>query len=404
MLAVFGWLVGILGVIVLLVPVALLPLTTAVPAWLWMSLLLADLALIILLLRRRKPGKAWSYGGMALVVGLAVVASQLFADTPAIRDVAGQPVANGIATLEKVNLNGTEQWITIRGRDLTNPVLLNLGMGGPGGGGFATRTLFEPLEEHFTVVSWDEPGTGKSINAVPPEQLTRQRFIDDGRALTELLRERFGQEKVFLYGVSWSSILGIWLVQDSPEYYEAFIGSGQMVNTTANDQAGYQLALDYSERRGDQATVNRLRANGPPPYTGSGLVFRYVDYLDVLNDYMGATRYATVVPIVPFLAPEYGFVDKVNHTRGLIDSFNVVYPQLADLDFRTQASRLDVPVYFFVGRDDVNAMASLVEDYYKTLSAPGKKLVWLKGGHGLSGETLGQFVDVMVTEVRPLAG
>ncbi len=402
-LALLGWLFGIVAVIVLLLPALLLPITTAVPAWLWITLLLADLALVVLLVRRRKLSRAWGFGGMALVVAVAVVASQFFAATPAIRDTAGRPVPNSIATLEKVNLNGSEQWITIRGRDRSNPVLLNLGMGGPGGGGFATRTLFEPLEEHFTVVSWDEPGTGKSINAVPTEQLTRQRFIDDGRALTELLRERFGKDKIFLYGVSWSSILGIWLVQDSPEYYHAFISSGQMINTTANDQAGFQLALDYSAQRGDLATLDRLRANGPPPYSGQGLVFRYVDFLDVLNDYMGSARYSVVVPIVPFVAPEYGFVDKVNHTRGLVDSFNVVYPQLADLDFRTQALRLEVPVYFFVGRDDVNAMASLVEDYEANLTAPSKKLIWLQGGHGLTGATRGQFVDVMVNEVRPLA-
>jgi pimeloyl-ACP methyl ester carboxylesterase len=176
-----------------------------------------------------------------------------------------------------------------------------------------------------------------------------------------------------------------------------------MVNTTANDKAGYQLALDDSAQRGDEATVVRLRANGPPPYTGQGLVYRYVDFLDVLNDYLGAARYSVVVPIVPFLAPEYWFMNKVNHTRGLIDSFNVVYPQLADLDFRTQANQLEVPVYFLVGRDDVNAMASLVEDYHANLSAP-QKLIWLQGGHGLTGAARGQFVDVMVGEVRPLAG
>lgn len=404
MLAGLGRLVGVVGVIVLLVPVLLMPLTTAVPAWLWLTLLVVDLALVVLFVRGRRHGRTAGFAGLTLVVALAVVASQFFAATPPILDAAGRPLPNSIASLEKVNLNGSEQWITIRGRDVSNPILLNLGMGGPGGGGFATRTLFEPLEEHFTVVSWDEPGTGKSIDAVPIEQLTRQRFIDDGRALTELLRERFGKEKIFLYGVSWTSILGIWLVQDSPEYYQAFVGSGQMVNTTANDLAGYRLALDYSEQRGDRATLARLRSNGPPPYSGQGLVFRYLDYLDVLNDYMGSPRFATIVPIVPFLAPEYGYVDKVNHTRGLIDSFNVVYPQLADLDFRTQAGRLDVPVYFFVGREDVNAMASLVEDYYSELSAPSKELVWLQGGHGLGGANLEQFVAVMVDEVRPLAG
>jgi len=144
-------------------------------------------------------------------------------------------------------------------------VLLNLGMGGPGGGGFATRSQFEPLEQHFTVVSWDEPGTGKSIGAVPLDQLTKERFVQDGRALTELLRQRFGQQRIYLYGVSWSRILGIWLIQQYPQLYYAFVSSGQMVNTTENDQLGYRLALDYSRQRGDQRTVAKLHVNGPPP-------------------------------------------------------------------------------------------------------------------------------------------
>jgi pimeloyl-ACP methyl ester carboxylesterase len=246
------------------------------------------------------------------------------------------------------------------------------GMGGPGGGGFATRTLFDPLEEHFTVVSWDEPGTGKSYGAVGVDELTRERFVVDAVALTDLLRERFGQERIFLYGVSWTSILGIWLVDEHPELYHALVTSGQMVNTTENDELGYALALEHVRALGDTATVATLEANGPPPYTGTDVVFRYLAYLDVLNDIMGAPRYAVVVPIVPFLAPEYGLVDKVNHTRGLIDSFNAFYPKLADLDLAAQVPRVEVPVWFFVGRADVNAMASLVEDYHAGLDAPRK--------------------------------
>ena len=54
----------------------------------------------------------------------------------------------------------------------------------------------------------------------------------------------------------------------------------------------------------------------------------------------------------PINEPEYGLVDKVNWLRGLMDVFNVVYPQLEDLDFTTQAAELEVPVYFLVGRYD----------------------------------------------------
>ncbi len=400
-LSILGRSLAFLMGFLLCLPVILLPLSTAVPAWIWIPLALISAALIILQFRLTPAwrGIAVSLTGLILVSLLAVIFSQTFAATPAILDADGKPIPGSIATLEKVTLNGTEQWITIRGRDITKPILLHLGMGGPGGGGFSTRTLFEPLEEHFVVVSWDEPGTGKSYNAVPISGLTPQRFVEDAHALTLYLQERFHQDKIYVYGVSWTSILGIWLVQQYPESYYAYVGNGQMVNTTENDIMGYELALQYSLERGDTKTVEALRHNGPPPYGGEDLLSNYVLYLDILNEIMQSPHYTLVVPIIPFLAPEYGLVDKINHTRGLVASFEVVYPQLSNLDFRTQAARLEVPVYIFAGRDDVNAMSSLVQEYYNLLEAPHKELVWLNGGHGLGSANLGQFVDVMLNNV-----
>ncbi len=61
--------------------------------------------------------------------------------------------------------------------------------------------------------------------------------------------------------------------------------------------------------------------------------------------------------------------------------------------------KLDVPVYIFAGKNDVNAMSSLVEQYFKVLEAPHKDLIWLEGGHGLGDENIGQFVDVMTNKV-----
>jgi surfactin synthase thioesterase subunit len=83
-----------------------------------------------------------------------------------------------------------------------------------------------------------------------------------------------------------------------------------------------------------------------------------------------------------------------------MQSFEVVYPQLADLDLTIQAPKLDVPVYLFAGKDDVNAMSSIVEDYYNVLEAPHKKLTWLDGGHGLDDRNISQFVDVMLNKVK----
>jgi pimeloyl-ACP methyl ester carboxylesterase len=402
-LNVLGRILVVILTVLLSMPVLLLGPTTAVPASLWILCLLAATALIVLQFRMRpaRRGIIASIAGTVLLSLIAIMLSQAFAATPAIKGTDGKPLPGAIASLEKVNLNGSEQWISIRGQDATKPILLHLGMGGPGGGGFATRSLFEPLEKDFVVVSWDEPGTGKSYRAVPIASLTPDRFVEDAHALTIYLRERFHQDKIYVYGVSWTSILGVWLVQRYPDLYYAYIGNGQMVNTTENDVMGYEFAIQYLTGRGDTVQAEKLRSNGPPPYTGPGMLDKYVAFLDVLNEYMGSLRYTVVIPIVPFLAPEYGYVDKINHTRGLVESFQAVYPQLKDLDLVLQAPKLDVPVYFFAGRNDVNAMSSLVRRYYDVLEAPHKRLIWLDGGHGLDNRNLGQFADVMVHQVLP---
>jgi pimeloyl-ACP methyl ester carboxylesterase len=301
--------------------------------------------------------------------------------------------------MEQVTLGGSQQWITMRGKHAHDPVLLYLN-GGPGAGSFPwTALALGPLENHFVVVNWDQPNTGKSYGAVPLVQLTPQRYVSDAQALTQMLRTRFHQDKIYVLGDSWGSMLGIMLVQQHPELFYAYIGSGQMVNTTENDVMGYQLALTYAAKRGDTATVNTLRRNGPPPYVGDGMIWKYVAFFNVLNSYMGEPDYRLSVLLVPWFAPEYGLLDKVNYERGLIETYTVLYPQLKNLDFTRSAAKLDVPVYFFEGRKDVNAMTSLVEHYYSVLQAPHKELIWSNSGHGISGADATQLVDVMVNHV-----
>jgi pimeloyl-ACP methyl ester carboxylesterase len=188
-------------------------------------------------------------------------------------------------------------------------------------------------------------------------------------------------------------------VQQHPELFYAYVGSGQMVNTTENDIMGYQFALTYAAQHGDTATVDTLRRNGPPPYVGDGMIWKYVAYFNVLNSYMGEIDYRLSVLLVPWFAPEYGILDKVNYERGVIETYTALYPQLKNLDFTVQANKLEVPVYFFEGRKDVNAMTSLVEHYYSVLQAPHKELIWSNSGHGINGADATQLVDVMVNHV-----
>ena len=378
-----------------------LPLATSVPVYLWLLLVLLDGILIVGLLRPKKTDhvRPLVFSGLIIVAVIAIVASQLYATTPSI---AGE---KSIAVLEKVQLGGSEQWITIRGKDINKPVLLYLGIGGPGAGGFpATAMNLKPLEDHFVVVNWDQPGTGKSYGSVPISTLTVSQYVADAHELTQLIKDRFHRDKIYVLGLSWGTILGTKLVQQYPGDYYAYVGTGQMVNTTENDQLGYRLALKIVKENGDQILFNKLKEYGEPPYNGEGMALKYAVYNNVLFDYMGSANLQTVLLLAPQFAREYGLVDKINFGRGLIESFAVVYPQLKGLDFTIQAAHLDVPMYFLVGRKDVNAMAALVEEYYNTLQAPYKEIIWLESGHGAdAADTLDAMVNHVLVNSPPKA-
>lgn len=389
---------------ILAIPVLLLFFATSVPFILSMLLAAVDIGIVVALFRlQRTPLTiAAAFGGIIVVSALAVWLSQIFATTPPILDAQGNRLPNSIAAIERINLGGDDQWITIRGKDQSNPILLFLA-GGPGGSELAwTRQYLSALEDHFVVVNWDQPGAGKSYNAVDISTLTPERFISDAHELTEILRERFSQDKIYVLGESWGTILGTWLVQRYPELFHAYISSAQMVYTTRNDEMGYEFALDYAAQEGNSALVEQLQRTGAPPYAGAGNFWTYAAYLNVLNSYMyrhasgeggGDNRLFDII-----FAPEYGLVDKVNWVRGLDHVFSELYPKLGEIDMISNVPRLDVPVYFIVGRWDVNAMASLVEQYYAVLEAPHKDLIWFENsGHTPLYEEPNRFVDVVNT-------
>jgi pimeloyl-ACP methyl ester carboxylesterase len=391
------------------IPVILLPLASSVPAPLWILLAAMDVFLLAALFWLHWTAEAVvaALAGFLLVGLAAVAASQAFASTPAITDDSGAALPGSIASLEKVTLNGSTQWITIRGHDATNPVLLFLA-GGPGGSQMATaRHALGELEEHFVVVNWDQPGAAKSFHAVPQSELTPERYVSDAHQLVLYLQERFGVDKVYVLGESWGSVLGIWLVQRYPELFHGFIGTGQMVAFEETDRICYEFALRWAEERGDAKKVRQLTRQGPPPYYGDGVAMKQAAYL--LDTFAYMNQDPNVIggfnTFGDLASPEYGLYDKVNWVRGPLDTLGTVYPHLWDVDLRREATHLEVPVYFLLGRHDINAPLPLAQEYFDLLQAPHKELIWFeRSGHNPWTSEPDRFVEVLVEHVLAREG
>jgi proline iminopeptidase len=361
--------------------------------------------------RARRFGRSLrrASGGLttAGVIGLAVLIAWP-AGTPPVRGATGEPSPNGIASLEKVRLGGHDQWIELRGASVDNPVLLYLS-GGPGQSDLAfPRVFFDDLAHDFIVVAWDQRGTGKSYPSLDPETLTLDQAVSDTIELTNWLRRRFDEERIYLLGESWGSTLGVLAVQRQPKLYYAYIGSGQMVSQRETDRRIYHDLLAYAERTGDADLARTMRDYGEPPYDdvfAYGFVMTHYDKL--AGDYDPPEAYAdrgedSGVGPWGLLASEYGLVDKINVLRGLIDMFAVMYPQLQEIDFRHDVPRLDVPVYILSGEYELSARRDLAVEWFDLLQAPSKRFITFENtGHAPAFEGFQDFTRLMIETVLP---
>jgi proline iminopeptidase len=344
-----------------------------------------------------------------LVISLAILVA-LPGSTPPVVGADGEVLPGSIAELATVELGGQEQSILVRASDPDDPVLLYLS-GGPGQSDLGYgRVLLEPLVADFVVVVWDQRGTGTSYGALDPTAtLTLDQAVADTIQLSALLADRFDEERIYLLGESWGSTLGVLAVQERPDLFHAYIGSGQMVSQRVTDQVIWRDLLAYADRTENGELYDEVLTFGEPPYRDSpwsnSTVMGYYPLLETAYtppaSYIERGEGSGIGPY-GILASEYGFVDKVNALRGLLDTFSLMYPQLQALDFRVDVPALQVPVYVLDGEHELRGRRDLALEWFDALSAPTKGLVtYADAGHSVVFEQADAFHRLMVDEIVP---
>jgi pimeloyl-ACP methyl ester carboxylesterase len=295
-----------------------------------------------------------------LVLSIAVVACLSGCTsrrTTPIVDEQGHGIAGSVATLEQIRLGGVSQWILIRGNSVENPLLLKL-HGGPGQAEMATVRFNRLLEKDFIVVEWDQRGAGKSAQAIDPERaMNIAQLVEDTHELTQFLLKRFHRKNLILVGSSWGSVIGIETVKKYPDEYRAFVSTGQIANFTQGMDVGYRFLVAEAQKRNDTKALNQLAKIGPSPYRGDD-----------------------------------GDAKK---------SFDLLLPQLA-VDLDSAVPKVEVPIYFAVGRYDRMAPFEVSQAYFSILDAPKKEWVWFENSaHFPQWEEMEKFHDLLADKVLP---
>ena len=287
-------------------------------------------------------------------------------------DENGNKMKNSIAEKCFVEINGVKMGMIIKSKDISNPVLLFV-HGGPGMPEyFLTEDYPTGLEDYYTVVYWDQRGSGLSFaDDIDQGMLTVDQYIEDTIGVTNYLRERFKQDKIYLMAHSWGTYFGIQAVEKSPQLYNAYIGIGQVTEQNESEKRAYEYMLDYYSKVGDEKTLEKLKNN---KYSSDG-------YDKIRDDIMhrsgiGTTHDMKSVMTGVFFASlknrEYTFAEKINLWRGkLLLNKNIQLKMKVDL--RKAVTSLEIPIYFFSGVYDYTVNYEMSEEYLKQLESPIKR-------------------------------
>ena len=315
----------------------------------------------------------------------------------------GQISPGSIAEAGYLHLGGIDQWVMVRGENSANPLLI-LVHGGPG---FPERPLFRyfntPLEKSFTVVYWDQRGTGKSFDRrIPESSMTVEQFISDLDELVNAMRNRFGQEKVAIYGHSWGSALGVLYAARFPEKISVYCGAGQVGSWPASEAICYEFTLAEAKRRKNRKALRELGAIGPPPHSARKVIMQR----KWLTRFAGMVRGMSMWELsrIMISGPECSILDLHNILRGALFSTYTMWEEVSALDLTKIAPALQVPVVFLLGRHDHVISPETSVAYFKILSAPSKKLAWFEeSAHEPPFEEPEKFNMVMEELIRPMA-
>lgn len=329
---------------------------------------------------------------------------------PMVADMRKVVTPNGIEVSEAIDLNGLPQWVTIRGADKANPVLIYV-HGGPGAAEMGRAWPYQKAwEDYFTVVQWDQPGTGKTLRsageAANRAHLSRAAMTQDLIALIEHVRGRVGARKVILLGHSWGNVIGLDAAMARPELIAAYVGVGPLMALRANEAAQYEALLKIAAERNDATALAELKALAP--YPGDGEI--PFDKVNVVRKwvmaYGGLAAHRTDANFyfrAARLSPDYDYADRVAIDQGGQLSVPALLPDMTAVD-HTKIASTRFPVFMFLGRHDTTTPASVIEPWLARLKAPKKDLVWFENSaHLAPHEEPGKFLVALVEKVRPQA-
>lgn len=308
-----------------------------------------------------------------------------------------------------VQIGGVRQGMFIRGADTANPVLLFV----HGGPSFSEYFLVEKyptgIEDHFTVCYWDQRGGGLSVSPeVTKESLTLDQLAADMIEVTNYLRNRFGQEKIYIMAHSGGTAFAIRAVAGNPHLFHAYIGMAQVTRQAESETRAWRYMIGEYSSAGNKKRVEEL-GKFPVEEDDSFLLPFFNSVLrDKSMHELGIGTMRNMKSIMTgvfypvWMCSAYTIREKFNIWRSKFAFVNKsgLKAEVLALDMSEVVPALVVPAFFLSGRYDLTVNRDLSEEYFKKLDCPLKGFYTFENSaHSPMFEEPGRFLEIMVSDV-----
>ncbi|MCJ1679159.1 alpha/beta hydrolase [Streptomyces sp. APSN-46.1] len=310
---------------------------------------------------------------------------------------------DGIDEQGFVRIGGIEQWISIRGEDRSNPVIVEI-HGGPGATNSPYGMRTRSWERHFTIVRWDMRGAGKTFGRGGPEgqgETTFDRLYEDAVEVTHHARRRLGVERVLLLANSFGTTFGLRLARDHPELYSAYVGTDQNVHDGGRDTTGYRALLERLRAAGKTKDVAAVEAMGSGRHRWTAKQRATYDRLCTASDPLTLDTLKRVVLGSMWLSPLHTLRDLRDFFKGQRFSERIT-PGTAAFDDWADGTVFELPFFLFQGDSDVITPTERARAYFDDVEAPVKEFALIENSsHWAAFRHPEVFLDLLLTHVRP---
>lgn len=278
----------------------------------------------------------------------------------------------GISEFRRVMINGAEiQWM-IRGCDRNHPVLLFV-HGGPCCSEIPYARKFQKrLEKDFTVVHYDQRGSGKSFRfGKDYSGVTAATHVKDLIAITESIEEYLCVEQVILVGHSYGTYIAAQAAALRPDLYRAYIGIGQMSDTMTSELNTLEKCITLAAMKGDEKTADRLESMREAIADGKQIVDR-----SIVRRYGFAARSMNEnrAYFMAFVfGSEYNLLDAARFYTAAGKYQDGLVAEALQNPLASIVKEIDVPVFFLMGKYDGMTSPEAAEEYLQKIGGNGEK-------------------------------